>query len=133
MSERYADPQFQPLAPPPAPLPDDDAEVIRQAVEAACVSDFDFFRAAWRAWHGTPPEEKALERIFVAYLFHQRAPGFARHFARRVLEAEAAGDLDSAALGLKGLRPVRRPRAYVHPIENLTAYALLALCLLPFI
>ncbi len=129
MSERYADPQFQPLAPPP----EDDAEVVRQAVEAACVSDFDFFRAAWQAWHGTPPEEKALERIFVAYLFRQRAPGFARHFARRVLEAEAAGELDSAALGLENLRPVRRPREYVHPIENLTACALLALCLLPFI
>ena len=128
MSEGYADPQFQPPAPP-----EDDAEVIRQAVEAACVSDFDFFRAAWRAWHGTPPEEKTLERIFVAYLFRQRAPGFARHFARRVLEAEAAGELDSAALGLTGLRPVRRPREYVHPIENLTAYALLALCLIPFI
>ncbi len=133
MSERYAEMQLQPPVQPPAPLPEDDAELIRQAVEAACVSDFDFFRAAWRAWHGTPPEEKALERIFVAYLFRQQAPGFARHFARRALEAEAAGDLDSAALGLKGLRPVRRPRAYVHPIENLTAYALLALCLLPFI
>ncbi len=107
--------------------------MIRQAVEAACVSDFDFFRAAWQAWHGTPPEEKALERIFVTFLFRQQSPGFARHFARRVLEAEAAGALDSDALGLKGLRPVVRPREYVHPIENLTAYALLALCLLPFI
>ena len=114
------------------PLPDD-AELIQTAIDAADVSEFDFFRAAWRAWHGSPAEEKALERIFVQYLYNQRAPGFVRHFARRVLEAEARGALRSADLGLHGLRRVRRllPRSDV--MSNLTACAVFALVLLLFL
>ena len=111
----------------------DDAVLVQRSVEAACVSDFDFFRAAWHAWYGTRPNEKLLERIFVDYLFYQQVPGFTRYFAHRVLQAAATGPLNPTALGLDGLRRVQRPRQYVYPIENLTAYALLALCLLPFI
>jgi hypothetical protein len=111
----------------------DDPELIQSAVEAAGVGEFDFFRAAWRAWHGAPAEEKALEQIFVAYLYSQKAPGFARHFARRVLDAEAAGSLRSADLGLRGLRRVQRLRPKSDVMADLTACAVFALVLIPFI
>ncbi len=111
----------------------DDGALVQRAAEAACVSEFDFFAAAARAWYGTPPEEKALERIFVAYLFHRRVPAFARHFARNVLVAQAAGTFDPAKYGLERLRRVQRPRQYADPLANIAAYAVLALCLLLFI
>ena len=110
-------------------LPEDIA-MMQRAVKAAGVSEYDFFRAAWRAWHAAPPDEKQLERLFVGYLFHQSVPGFARHFARRVLDADSDGAIDAAALGLGGFRPVQRPQHYV---RDVTAVALLALCVLPFV
>lgn len=113
-------------------LPEDVA-MMQRAVKAAGVSEYDFFRAAWQAWNAAPPDEKQLERLFVGYLFHQSVPGFARHFARRVLDADSDGAIDAAALGLDGLRPVQRPQHYVRPIEDVTAVALLALCVLPFV
>ena len=107
--------------------------LLQRAVQAAGISEFDFFRAAWHAWHASPPNEKHLEQIFVGYLFHEKVPVFARHFARRILDAQADGALDTAALGLDSLKPVQRPRYYVHPIEDVTAFAMLALCVLPFV
>ena len=110
----------------------DDAGLLNQATEAAGVGDYDFFRAAWRGWHGSQPNEKALERAFVDYLFRGRAPGFARHFARRILEAQAAGRLDPSAFGLDVFRPVNRPRTQVNPAAHFATYAALATALLPF-
>ena len=106
---------------------------MQQAVEIAGIGEFDFFRAAWRAWHGSPPDDGRLERIFVDYLFRQKVPAFARHFARRVLAAEDSGSLDATAFGLDGFRPVQQQHFFVNPIENATAYALIALCVLPFV
>jgi hypothetical protein len=117
----------------PRPAAPDDGALVARAAEAACVSEFDLFTAAARAWYGAPPEEKALERLFVAHLFHRRVPAFARHFARNVLAAQAAGTFDAAEFGLDGLRRVQRPRQYVDPLANVVAYAVLALCLLAFI
>ena len=74
----------------------EDTAMIQRAIRTAGISEFEFFRAAWQAWHAAPPDEKRLERIFVGYLFHQTVPGFARHFARRILDAEANGALDAA-------------------------------------
>jgi hypothetical protein len=53
--------------------------------------------------------------------------------ACRVLDADSDGAIDAAALGLGGFRPVQRPQHYVRPIEDVTAVALLALCVLPFV
>ena len=110
-----------------------DGDLIQWAVDAAGVGEFDFFRAAWRAWHGSSAEEKTLERIFVAYLYSQKAPSFVRHFARRVLDAEAAGSLRSAELGLRGLRRVQRFRPRGNVMADLTACAVFALVLIPFV
>lgn len=77
-----------------------DTDLVTAARARLGILDFEFFRAAWRHWHGAEPEDRRLEPAFVTYLFHQRAPGYVRHFARRVLEDAAAGRLDPLALGL---------------------------------
>ena len=78
-----------------------DSELVAQARNAVGLLEFDFFRAAWRHWHGAEPEDRALEPAFVLYLFQDRVPGYVRHFARRVLSEAALGRLDPAALGLE--------------------------------
>lgn len=78
----------------------DDGELVTEARAAIGLLEFDFFRAAWRHWHGAEPEDRALEPAFVTYLFQQRVPGYVRHFARRVLAEAAVGRLDPAAFGL---------------------------------
>lgn len=84
--------------------PPQDMELVNRAAETAAVSEFDLFQAAWQQWHGSRPEAKRLEPVFARYLSDGKAPGFVRHYARRVLDASRAGEIDPIALGLVGYR-----------------------------
>lgn len=64
---------------------DDDLALVSRACRCLDVLDFEFFRIAWRTWYGSEPDDAAIEPGFVAYLFHQRAPGYVRQFARRTV------------------------------------------------
>jgi len=93
--------------PPPPP----DIGDIVNAAEALGVSEYDFFRLAYRRWSGRDLGGEALERVFVAYMFHQTVPPWVRHFTRDVLAREAAGRLDAAEIGATRYRhrvPVAR-------------------------
>ena len=81
-----------PTAPP-------DFVAAMKAAEALGVSEYDFFRLAFRRWLDREANEKTLERSFVAYMFHQNVPVWVRHFSRDVLSRDAAGILDAAELG----------------------------------
>ncbi len=85
---------------PPARTELSDNDLVIRARTALGLLDFDFFRTAWRDWHGAEPEDRAIEPEFVTYLFQQRIPGYVRHFARKVLSAAAAGRLDPVVLGV---------------------------------
>jgi len=74
-----------------------DCGVVTGAATALGVTEFDFFRFAYRRWFGREAEEKALERTFAAYMFHETVPPWARHAAREVLRREREGTLDTAA------------------------------------
>lgn len=90
-----------PACPAAAPC---DAELVSQAAALATVSEFDLFRAAWRSWHGSVPSERRVEPVFARFLHEREAPGYVRHFARRLLDAAAAGRFSPAAFGLEGYR-----------------------------
>ncbi len=68
----------------------DDLAVIEAAAAAMRIGEFDLFRRAFRAWFGVEPDEKRLEAIFVAYLFHREVPSWVRHFCRRALDERLA-------------------------------------------
>jgi len=68
-----------------------DLRLVRDAAAILRLREFDLFRAAWQDWFGRPPDDKALERVFVAYLFHQHVPHWLRHFARRVMQDSQGG------------------------------------------
>ncbi len=68
----------------------DDLAAIEAAREVMKIGEFDLFRRAWRAWFAREADEKRLEAVFVAYLFHREVPVWVRHFCRRVLADDAA-------------------------------------------
>lgn len=72
---------------------------IVNAAEALGISEYDFFRLAYRRWSGHEPVEKELEGTFVSYMFHQTIPHWVRHFTRDVNTRAAAGTLDAVKLG----------------------------------
>ena len=84
---------------PPAPS---DCGAVVEAAEALAIREYDFFRLAFRRWSGREPEKKAMERVFVAYMFHQRVPACVRHLSRDVLNLKASGTLDPDAFGIGG-------------------------------
>jgi len=100
-----------------APHKDDEATAdARDVVDAALalqVGEFDLFRLAYRRWHGEEAEEKALERLFAGYMFHQRVPPWVRQYCRAVLQSQAEGRLHRAAFGAETVR--RRVPAEILP------------------
>lgn len=105
----------------PAP-PDHSA--IGAAAEALGISEFDFFRVAYRRWSGHELDEQALERSFVQYMFLQSVPHWARHLSREVLQIKRAGGLDPNAYGLAGIK-----RRYPLPGPGRISWNLMALAL----
>jgi|GEM_PF-1280982 len=91
--------------------PPTDSYAIAAAAEGLGISEFDFFRLAYRRWSGRDADESALEKIFVAYMFRQSAPHWARHLSREVLRQRRIGRLDPDAFGIADLgRRVPAPR-----------------------
>ena len=69
-----------------------DAAAIEKAAERLRVNEFELFRLAHRHWFGDDPGTKALEHVFVAYLFRGEAPMWVRHFSRQALGRDRAPD-----------------------------------------
>lgn len=91
--------------------PSRDVLEVMDAAALLGVREYDLFGLAWRRWSGRAADERALERKFVAYMFHQRVPPWVRHFCRDVLARQAAGTFDPRAFGVEG--GVRR----AHPLR----------------
>jgi hypothetical protein len=81
-----------------------DAMAIAAAAEGLGISEFDFFRVAYRRWCGREADDSTLERVFVAYMFQQSTPHWVRHLSREVLQQSRTGRLDPDAFGVAGLR-----------------------------
>lgn len=95
---------------------DDDCKTLMDATAALDIREIDFFRLAFRRWHGRDIPAPDLERAFAAYMFRNVVPSWARHFSRIVLVAAAAGRLNPAELGAPKFAyqpPPRHGRLYV--------------------
>jgi len=76
---------------------------VRAVLDAAAlldITEFDLFGLAYRRWHGRVAEARTLERCFAAYMFADRVPSWARHFARLVTDAAALGPVDAGCFGV---------------------------------
>ncbi len=112
------------------PVPPDFGAVMK-AAEALGVSEYDFFRLAFRRWWGKEADEITLERIFVAYMFQQAVPTWVRHLTRDVISQTADGKLDAAKLGAlkykRRLPPSRHGGLYLGLMAALTVLYCVAL------
>ena len=75
------------------PAPTGCGSVVK-AAEALGISEYDFFRLAYRRWSGHEAFGDVLEQTFVDYMFHRRVPMWVRHLSREVLELRDADCLD---------------------------------------
>ncbi|MGF1610764.1 MAG: hypothetical protein ACFCUQ_15290 [Kiloniellales bacterium] len=82
----------------------EDAVLVSAAAGLTSLSEYDLFRAAWHQWHGVAAREQRLEPAFARYLRDRKAPGWVRHFARRVIRQANEGTLDPTGLHLEGYR-----------------------------
>jgi hypothetical protein len=89
-----------------------DCRIVMDAASALGMREYDFFRLAFRQWFGREAEEKALERIFVQYMFHQEVPAWVRHLGREVLLRRDRGEIVSAQMDIGRYRPP----TYRHPL-----------------
>ena len=60
------------------------------------IGGFQLLQLAYRAWHGEEMPEAASDTIFRSYMVLSRVPAWARHYARRVIELDEAGELDDS-------------------------------------
>lgn len=86
-----------------------DGRAVGAAAEALSIREFDLFHLAYARWWGREPEPAWIEKVFVAYMFHQVVPPWVRHFAREVMQRKRAGTLDAEALGAARFRTVEPP------------------------
>lgn len=109
----------------------EDGSLVLDAAAALDVREYDLFDLAWWQWRGSAPDAAALERVFVAYMFHREIPVWVRHFARNVLHCRDCGRLDRASFGVDRVRrrerPVPRGRLYVGIVAALTLMFVLVL------
>jgi len=105
----------------------EDLRLVMEAAGLLHIREFDLFRLAWRRWSGNAPNEKALERHFVGYMFRQTLPPWVRHFCREVLAQEAADRLDPAAFGVQRTARREAPVRVGHLFLGVTLAVLLLL------
>lgn len=70
-------------------------EIARAANELQ-VGEFQLLQLAHAHWHGRDMTEAEVTAAFSAYMLDGRVPNWARHYARKILEAAAVGRIDDA-------------------------------------
>jgi len=77
-----------------------DVKAVSRTADHLGVGPFDVFVLAYQTWYGERPEERAVERPFVRYLYTSACPCYVRHFARLVEIQAERGRLDRTEYGL---------------------------------
>lgn len=77
-----------------------DTRVVLQASALLEITEFRLFELAHSRWFGEHADPAALEKVYVTYMFRNRAPTWVRQFARDVVDAERDGHLDPVEFGV---------------------------------
>lgn len=60
--------------------------LVSQAARSLRISEYVLFRNAYERWHGHPPSDTQLERIFVRFLYSAQLPRWVEEYAQLVME-----------------------------------------------
>ena len=70
------------------------SNLVAEASNRLDVGEFQLFQLSYEAWYGEEMEPKRLETAFFGYLMKDEVPPWARHYARKIIEQDDAGNLD---------------------------------------
>ena len=73
---------------------DDDRTEIVLAANLLQVGEFQLLQLAFHDWHKRDMPDAVVDRLFTNYMMHNAVPFWARQYARKIIEMEAAGTLD---------------------------------------
>ena len=82
---------------------DPDIESVLNASAMLDITEYEFFRLAYRRWYGRIPDDGKIEPHYLSYMFRDVVPLWVRHFARKVEGLFRRGELDRHALGVDRL------------------------------
>ncbi len=99
-----------------------DVEAVSRTSRLLGIGPFAVFTLAYERWHGEAPATKALEPVFVRYLFDQTAPPCVRQFTRLIAFQAKNGRFDRTEYGLPALEPETLTKA-TYDRWNLVVYA----------
>jgi hypothetical protein len=80
-------------------MPGDVADVL-EAAALLEVTEFEFFRIAYRRWFGADIPDADLEPLYLPYMFHGRVPPWVRQLSRQVMAEAEAETLDPRTYGV---------------------------------
>ncbi|MCH8843185.1 MAG: hypothetical protein IID61_09430 [SAR324 cluster bacterium] len=69
------------------------ANVISEASNRLDVGEFQLFQLSYESWYGRHPAPEVIEPFFFTYLYHDKMPAWARHYARKIIELDDRGGL----------------------------------------
>ena len=82
------------LHPDKEELENPERRVIVNAANILQIGEFQLLQLAYGDWHGEDLPEGQMDQLFKSYMIDGVAPFWARHYARKIIAEEQAGDLD---------------------------------------
>ncbi len=94
-------------------LEEPEDNVVAQAANRLGVGEFQVFQLAHADWFGAEADAKELEPIFFRYLMHDQTDPWVRHYARRIVDLDERGALDTESAhyhryDARSMRPLSR-------------------------
>lgn len=68
--------------------------LVAKAANILQVGEFQLLQLAFRDWHNKELPEALVSQLFSSYMLKNEVPHWARHYARKILEAEEKGVLN---------------------------------------
>ncbi len=82
------------LRPDKEELEHGDRALIAKAANILQVGEFQLLQLAYHDWHNKDLPEAIISQLFSSYMFGDEVPHWARHYARKIIDAEAQGGLN---------------------------------------
>ena len=77
-----------------------DVADVLEATSLLEITEFEFFKLAYRRWYGVAIDDRDIEPVYLAYMFKEKVPAFVRRLAREVIERADQGDIDPKEFGI---------------------------------